>query len=303
MKLEPDVVVSVDDDNEPMGAYFADLEHSFAGDTERWAAKDHWFNLGGLGKQAYRYRGLSPRQPISARLSPKGKPSRIGVVNGLIYGDPDINATERLERDPHVWDYEQTAKDGIAVDPRHTWTPINSQNTAWRAELAPLMMVLPGVGRYDDVFGSYIAQKVLAARGERVLFGRPFVRHQRHPHDVLQDIEDELYGMRNTAALIRRLEEIEVRGGTVIEQLESVLAAGPDIVLLDNMSAGELHEAVAIRDRLAPGIELEASGGISLETVREVALAGVERISVGALTHSAPWLDVGLDFRIGGKSR
>ena len=81
------------------------------------------------------------------------------------------------------------------------------------------------------------------------------------------------------------------------QELESVLAAGPDIVLLDNMIPDQLHEAVAVRDRLAPDVELEASGGIGLETVREIALTGVERISVGAVTHSALWLDVGLDLR------
>jgi len=57
-----------------------------------------------------------------------------------------------------------------------------------------------------------------------------------------------------------------------------------------------LREAVALRDRLAPEVELEASGGVNLTTVRAIAESGVERISVGALTHSAVWLDIGLDW-------
>ena len=81
-----------------------------------------------------------------------------------------------------------------------------------------------------------------------------------------------------------------------LDQLDDVLRAAPDIVLLDNMSPGTLREAVARRNGIAPAIQLEASGGATLKTVREIALAGVERISVGALTHSARALNVGLDW-------
>jgi nicotinate-nucleotide pyrophosphorylase (carboxylating) len=89
------------------------------------------------------------------------------------------------------------------------------------------------------------------------------------------------------------LVEVEVDS---LEQLRQVLPAGPDIVLLDNMKPDTLREAVAIRNQLAPTIELEASGGITLATIRAVAETGVERISSGALTHSAIVLDVALDW-------
>ncbi len=88
--------------------------------------------------------------------------------------------------------------------------------------------------------------------------------------------------------------EIEV---DTLEQLDDVLAARPDIVLLDNMSLAMLREAVARRNAQCPEVELEASGGIHLETVRAVAETGVERISSGALTHSSIGLDLGLDWR------
>ncbi len=87
--------------------------------------------------------------------------------------------------------------------------------------------------------------------------------------------------------------EIEVDS---LAQLRDVLPAQPDIVLLDNMSLDQLREAIAIRGELAPEVELEASGGVRLDTVGKIAQTGVERISVGALTHSAPWLDIGLDW-------
>lgn len=87
--------------------------------------------------------------------------------------------------------------------------------------------------------------------------------------------------------------EVEVDS---LDQLEHVLAAPVDVVLLDNMPPNELRQAVAMRDRLAQHVELEASGGVTLDNVRAIAEAGVERISVGALTHSAPALDIGLDI-------
>ena len=81
-----------------------------------------------------------------------------------------------------------------------------------------------------------------------------------------------------------------------LAQLDEVLAASPDIVLLDNLSSDAMHTAVARRNELAPQVALEASGGVTLDTVRQTALSGVERISVGALTHSARSLDVALDW-------
>jgi nicotinate-nucleotide pyrophosphorylase (carboxylating) len=87
--------------------------------------------------------------------------------------------------------------------------------------------------------------------------------------------------------------EVEVDS---LAQLAQVLPAGPDIVLLDNMSVAMLRDAVALRNQVAPAIELEASGGVNLTTVGAIAETGVERISVGALTHSAVSLDVALDW-------
>lgn len=81
-----------------------------------------------------------------------------------------------------------------------------------------------------------------------------------------------------------------------LEQVRAFLALdGVDFILLDNMSLEELRTAVEMRgERSRP--QLEASGGVTLETLREIADTGVDFISVGALTHSAPALDVGLDF-------
>ncbi len=88
---------------------------------------------------------------------------------------------------------------------------------------------------------------------------------------------------------------IEVECDT-LGQLEEVLGQAPERVLLDNMAPGDLERAVALAREAADPPELEASGGITLETVREVAATGVDFISIGALTHSAPNLDVSLEL-------
>lgn len=87
-----------------------------------------------------------------------------------------------------------------------------------------------------------------------------------------------------------------------LEGVARAIAAGADWVLLDNMDAEQLREAVALA---AGRVRLEASGGMTLERAREAAACGVDAVSVGALTHSAPALDLGLDLepasaRVGG---
>lgn len=113
---------------------------------------------------------------------------------------------------------------------------------------------------------------------EAVTLGREF----------LKKLADETNGQQGEIPV-----EVEVDN---LDQLRSVLPASPDIVLLDNMSNEQLSEAIIIRNDLAPNVVLEASGGVNLSTLRGIAETGVDRISVGALTHSAIALDIGLDW-------
>jgi len=87
-----------------------------------------------------------------------------------------------------------------------------------------------------------------------------------------------------------RLVELEV---DTIDQLREALPCKPELVLLENMSTMELRECVKLCESIC---KTEASGGITLETIREIAKSGVDAISVGALTHSAPAVDLALDF-------
>ena len=86
--------------------------------------------------------------------------------------------------------------------------------------------------------------------------------------------------------------KIEVEADTV-EQAKTAAEAGADIILLDNMSCEELSQSIEL---ISGRSKTEASGGITMDTVREIAETGVDYISIGALTHSAPAVDIGFDF-------
>lgn len=105
-----------------------------------------------------------------------------------------------------------------------------------------------------------------------------------------------LCGLAETVATFRERHpgiRVEVEADTVEQALGFFKIPGIDVVLLDNMDLTSLRQCVAV---CPPGIELEASGGVTLATIREIALTGVNWISVGSITRSAPSVDFGLDF-------
>jgi len=97
--------------------------------------------------------------------------------------------------------------------------------------------------------------------------------------------------IRRAKAFAGHLVKVEVEVDSLV-QLQEALACDPDVIMLDNFSLADLREAVLTVDGR---VALEASGGVTLETVRAIAETGVDVISVGALTHSAKVLDIGLD--------
>jgi nicotinate-nucleotide pyrophosphorylase (carboxylating) len=113
------------------------------------------------------------------------------------------------------------------------------------------------------------------------------------PHELPDAVEKASTAARTNHDL--RFVEVEVDD---LEQFEKLLDCPDgviDIILLDNFAPGQLREAVKLRESRRPGLLLEASGGVVLEQIADVAQTGVDRISVGALTHAASSLDVGLE--------
>ncbi len=123
--------------------------------------------------------------------------------------------------------------------------------------------------------------------------------HRLGLHDAILLKENHIAVAGGIEEAVRRCREahpklaVEVECRTPQEVL-AALASGAERLLLDNMSTGELREAVAHRNDERPEAKLEASGGVTLETVAGIAASGVDYVSVGALTHSAPALDLSL---------
>ncbi|AQX16066.1 nicotinate-nucleotide diphosphorylase (carboxylating) [Tessaracoccus lapidicaptus] len=126
------------------------------------------------------------------------------------------------------------------------------------------------------------------------------VNHRMALGDAALIKDNHVAAAGSVAAAFRAVQEhvpgiaIEVECDTV-EQVREAVAAGAELVLLDNMTLAETREAVAVCR--AAGVRTEASGGLTLDRAAEVAAAGVDYMAVGALTHSAPVLDLGLDLR------
>jgi nicotinate-nucleotide pyrophosphorylase (carboxylating) len=135
---------------------------------------------------------------------------------------------------------------------------------------------------------------------EAVLLGGG-VNHRMGLFDGILIKDNHLAAAGGIAVAVRRarsgahaLLRVEVEVDT-LAQLEEVLALPVDMVLLDNMDVHKLRKAVALRDKRNPRVLLEASGGITLDNVGAIAQSGVDYLSVGALTHSARSVDIGLD--------
>ncbi|HJR92936.1 MAG TPA: carboxylating nicotinate-nucleotide diphosphorylase [Acidimicrobiia bacterium] len=126
------------------------------------------------------------------------------------------------------------------------------------------------------------------------------VNHRFGLHDAVMIKDNHIVaagGLRPAVEAARRhvghMVKIEVEV-TSLDQLEELLEIGADVVLLDNMDPATLRQAVAM---VGGRMVCEASGGVTAETVRAVAESGVDVISAGSITHSAPQLDIALDFR------
>ncbi|MBU6372533.1 MAG: carboxylating nicotinate-nucleotide diphosphorylase [Alphaproteobacteria bacterium] len=245
--------------------------------------------------------------PASARLSARFVARKGGVVAGLDCAalacalvDPELSFTARVE-------------DGAALAPGEALAtvtgPARAVLTAERTALN-FLTHLSGVATLTRAFVDAVAgtgARIAATRktlpGLRAVQKAAVVAGGGWPHRyaladavLVKDNHIAAAGgvgaaLAHARAVAGHMAVVEVEVDT-LAQLDEALAHGPDVVLLDNFSLADLATAVA---RAKGRAVLEASGGVSLASVRAIAETGVDVISVGALTHSAPALDIGLD--------
>jgi nicotinate-nucleotide pyrophosphorylase (carboxylating) len=231
---------------------------------------------------------------------------------GVICGVPlALNAFRLL--DPKIA-IRVDAEDGVRVEPGTSVLFVNGNARALLSGERVALNFLQRLSGIATLTAQYVA--AVSNTGARILDTRKTTPGWRqlekyavragggmnHRHDLASAVlikDNHLAALDGDVTLaVRRARELapgvplEVECDT-LEQVNRALAAGADIIMLDNMSLDDMRQAVR---RVNKAATVEASGGVSLSTVRAVAETGVDWISIGALTHSAPAMDLALDF-------
>ena len=216
------VVITVDDDNWMLNHDFVRL-HNIVGHTPELPAFESssgWFNVCSQLEEAsgtpFYHRGYPRAQRWKERdeftcTSPIRR--RVAVNAGLWLDDPDIDAMTRLERPIVVRGMRAGAPERFVLQPG-TWSPFNSQNTALLREVIPAYFITPSVGRYDDIWPSYLVVRIAEHLGDVIAYGQPLLRQKRNEHNLWKDLDNERIGSLLTDNLCATLREIRLTGST-----------------------------------------------------------------------------------------
>lgn len=235
LELNADIIITLDDDNFPADDTWVNTVKAMLTQVDYHYdvinRSDGWYDPGKLCVPATTHRGypLSRRHEstsLDELITFPSDGSAIGVFASLWLGDPDIDAIERIANDPFITSIAGTYVLGVG-----TWAPFDSQSTAITRELAPLLFMLPGVGRYDDIWASYIARAVMDVVGQQIAYGKPAVRQKRNPHNLLKDLDMERLGYEKTEELCDVLRSWQTRDRL---RRPSVMDALNEIVQLIN---------------------------------------------------------------------
>jgi nicotinate-nucleotide pyrophosphorylase (carboxylating) len=245
--------------------------------------------------------------PENARFTAEMNARQAIVVAGL-----DIAAAFFLRLDPHVR-IDPLVRDGDAVDPRTILMRLEGNARAMLTAERSALNTLQHLSGIATLTRQYV--EAIAGTGATLLDTRKTIPGLR----VLEKFGALMGGahnhrMRLDDGLLIKDNHVAVCGGVAeavraakaantglpvqvevdrLDQVEPALSAGADRLLLDNMPLHILREAVAL---VAKRVPLEASGGVTLETIREIAETGVDFISVGRITQSAPAVDIGMEY-------
>ena len=210
------VIIRIDDDNFPFDVTMFVDKHverlMFKDKTDVIYSSSGWFNccdmLAEKNNIGFYPRGfpLTPRHKEEKITVDEASGVKIGVNAGLWLGDPDIDAHQRLAHPIDALKFSTKYSEDLVLA-NDVWCPINTQNTAYLAELLPLMFVSPFAGRYDDIISGYLMRAVLDLHEIYVSYGNPLVYQDRNPHNLVTDLKNEINGMSICDELTSQLKD------------------------------------------------------------------------------------------------
>lgn len=217
-----DIIVLIDDDNyiacEDYVGHHLNLGKTV--DMETVSSPTGWYNicedLQDRQNRKFYPRGYSWADRINEvkDITRSNQKIRTVVNAGFWLGDPDIDAVTRLAAPIDVISYK---KDYNYALEKGTFSPFNSQNTAIHRDMVPVYFLVPDIGRFDDIWSSYIVERVAGHLGDYVSYGQPLVKQIRNDHDYWVDAYAEEMGTKMTTDFCKWLRSIELTKSTYLE--------------------------------------------------------------------------------------
>jgi hypothetical protein len=239
IKWDADIIVVIDDDNIPVNKNHVPLmvdllSNPFSG--LQVSSDNNWIDTGRFLLPRVIMRGMPFCRKEGVYTYSSVIREKIGIVAGLSVGDPDINAAEWLVNPPFVTNAHDILNPVLLLD-KQAFAPFNSQNTAYSKELSPLAFVVPFIGRYEDIWSSYIAKRILKQFDYYVAFGRPFSFQARNAHDYVYDLKTEMLGIEHTENFCHALNDIEITMPDITSCLRQIFTSLQDYKFFPNEAA------------------------------------------------------------------
>jgi hypothetical protein len=244
-----DYVMTVDDDNAPETDDHVELHVEALGVNNEtiYTSETGWFNPGIFSTPIVTQRGLPYDADArwSDAVSTNARLRRLVPVvsQSVILGAPDCDAIERITQNPRVL----ACKHGGLVDPR-VYAPFGSQATLWRGDWAPLIACLPDTDRSQDIFASFIFERIAREYDVAVRFGEPCVVQERNDHNPFTDLRKELFGIEYATKFTRTLDRTKLSASDPLwvsyHRLGEALATETDVDWpgLGNDTTNFMHE-------------------------------------------------------------
>ncbi len=250
-----DVITTIDDDNIVTNDDFlGNPGHGMTGKITQIIgieSSSGWFNPCSLleekNHQIFYHRGhpLSQRgndeHEFITKCKVKGK---IAVNAGLWLDDPDIDAITRMNFPICVTGMKTEIDGNIALMPG-TWAPFNSQNTSLAREVIPAYFLSPHVGRYDDIWASYIIKRIADHLNHLISYGHPLVRQTRNEHDLFKDLDQEIMGMELTDQFCDFLRNVELSGQSYYECYYEIIQHLDDFLKINDQKMKKYQAALS----------------------------------------------------------